>query len=742
VTARAATIDDLEEARAALRGGRRPEGVAPSSERAPTNVRGIRRCSSGAARAAREAAAAAELGPDEVRSCLSKADALFAELGERWGDPRGEESRLLVARGRHRLLGDRAALGDRRAPRERHRRGGARHGPRLRATGLRPTRGNRGILPQAESDLERALAADPEDPRIIEDLLVRPCPEGGSLAAPRQGGLWGGRKSLRRAWLTPPARLPLNIPSFDPDGIARSRWTASSWHARRAESLADMAPSHRSRYHRDGPRKALALRAHGRYRARGVRFCLPGLLDRRQHGPVAAAEQPSAPATFNAAPSQDAGFKAVQDERALATQKNDTLVKAYLDAARAAMQAQDYKRAEESVLQALQLRPQDPEGTELFKQVMGLQGVGLGLLEDTVAMVQNRRQLARQQQVLLVKDAYTKATHAEAQGELEAARIELEQAQLMVRYDAYETDFGALKADVDALLSDVRAKLDAKKKAAETDELRTAFDKLREQEAAQRAREEETIRNLLVAAIESFQRGQFDNAESQAKRVLTMQPGNTKAKELVEMAQQSRHLQWNDNNYRRRREETDRWMVEIRAAQIPMTDVLTWASHDEWEKISRRSKRGDFVDRALEANDSDAIRAIRAKLDNDTVNWDFGDAPQSFKEVVKLLRTANGINVVVDPEVANEKNEEQVTVTLRDYKLGGALRILLDGMKLNYMLRDDVLYITTAEKAMGKPIPRVYEVRDLTVSLPHFKAPMLQLRPGAAGRSRSQGGRR
>ena len=49
------------------------------------------------------------------------------------------------------------------------------------------------------------------------------------------------------------------------------------------------------------------------------------------------------------------------------------------------------------------------------------------------------------------------------------------------------------------------------------------------------------------------------------------------------------------------------------------------------------------------------------------------------------------------------------------------------------MLKDDVLYITTAEKAMGKAIPRVYDVRDLTVSLPHFKAPNLNLRPGGAG---------
>lgn len=167
VTSRLSTIEDLEEARAALRAGDGPKALRILGARADERS-GNPALLFWTARAAREAAAASGLGPDEIRACLAQADTLFAELGERWGDPRGEESRLLVARDRHRLLGDRAALGElvRRANGIVASGRGTALVYALRAFAYAES----GDLSQAESDLERALAADPEDPRIIEDL--------------------------------------------------------------------------------------------------------------------------------------------------------------------------------------------------------------------------------------------------------------------------------------------------------------------------------------------------------------------------------------------------------------------------------------------------------------------------------------------------------------------------------------------------------------------------------------------
>src|SRR5262245_37814204 len=71
----------------------------------------------------------------------------------------------------------------------------------------------------------------------------------------------------------------------------------------------------------------------------------------------------------------DRDFQRIQDEQRLRQDRDVVLMKAYLDAARGALAAQDAKKAEESVLQALKLRPNDPDALELFRQVMAVQGV-------------------------------------------------------------------------------------------------------------------------------------------------------------------------------------------------------------------------------------------------------------------------------------------------------------------------------------------------------------------------------
>lgn len=163
------TVEDLEEARGALRQGNAPKALrllkSHADERS-TNPALL----FWTARAARESASAEGLHVDERRACLVEADGYFAELGERFGDRRGEESRLLVARDRYRLGSDRSALQD----------------LVKRATGLVAAgqgtalvlalrayaRAESGDPAGAETDLVAALALDPEDPRIIEDLRV------------------------------------------------------------------------------------------------------------------------------------------------------------------------------------------------------------------------------------------------------------------------------------------------------------------------------------------------------------------------------------------------------------------------------------------------------------------------------------------------------------------------------------------------------------------------------------------
>jgi Flp pilus assembly secretin CpaC len=458
-------------------------------------------------------------------------------------------------------------------------------------------------------------------------------------------------------------------------------------------------------------------------------------------GACSSREDAAAPADSEAAAAAAAGAPAadlaaqeaakMQDERRLREEKTDVLVKAYLDAAQSYLDGQDYDRAERSVLQALMLRKDDGRAIELFRKTMELKGRKVETMEDVVDMMRNRRELARQQQIVNVRQQYVSATHDEAAGDFDAARKKLEDAELIMRYDPYETDFGASRADVADLLALVNRKLEASKRASESAEFEEAYRVMRGQEEEARRREDAMVRNLMIASLESFNRGDYDNAEHQAKKVVRMRPDHAKAKDVIEASKSARHVAWRERFLKARQDEFERWMIEIRDAQIPRTSLLEWADADKWAVINQRAKRGDHVERALD--DSPAVAAIRAKLANDIITVDYGETPAPFKDVVTSIRARTGINIVVDPEVMTEKGEELVALSLREHNLGETIKIILSNLKLAYVLEDEVMKITTEEKSLGAPLPRVYEVRDLTMMLPDFKAPNLNLRPGAVG---------
>ncbi len=448
--------------------------------------------------------------------------------------------------------------------------------------------------------------------------------------------------------------------------------------------------------------------------------------------PAAVAVETAVEVAVAPAADQDtAAFVREQEERRLSTQKQDLLVDSYLAAARQLVAGSDFEKAEASILQALQVRPTDVAGIEMLKQVRALQGHSVDTLEEMGTYITNKRALIRQQQLALVNDAWVKANQAHARKELDEARIELENAKLLMDYDPYQTDFGGARDDVNTMLARVNAELVSSRKAGEESAYRDAYDAMREQEDRRVAREAEQLRIMLVEAIESFQRQDFDNAELLARKVLAKDPRISKARELLDVCERARHAAWRASFFEQRREEYTRWLEQVRETQVPYTELLQMMDADRWEELGRKRRRGDAVDMAAE--DSEAIKIIKAKLANETVSIDYGAEPASFNDVIRNLRATQGLNIVVDSEARTAKGEEPVSLTLVNQRLGVVLKTILENLGLAHTFRDDVLYITTKEKAYGKTFPRIYEVRDLTVALPHFKAPDLTLRNSGTG---------
>lgn len=439
------------------------------------------------------------------------------------------------------------------------------------------------------------------------------------------------------------------------------------------------------------------------------------------------------PAPAGQAPQEarDPTFSGMQEERRLAEQRNALLVESFVLAARRHIANGDLDQAEAAALQALQVRGTDLEAIDLLRQVRVLKGDDIDATADMGVWIMNRRKLVRQAQVERVNDHYAKANRAYDSGNYGEAVSELNQANLIIEFDAYQTDFGPMAAQIPAMLTAAKNKLSQFQRSTEEANLREIWERQREDDLRERMKERELVGQMMVRAVESYIREDFDNAEVLARRVLDIEPGLVEARELLEGSKNARNAVWRRDYGLRRREKYQKWMQDVREAQIPFTELLTWPDRQDWLAMMKRRRAADTVSYALE--DSDAVKIIKAKLANESITIDYGADGAPFSDVIRDIRSRYGINIVISSDVMMEHGDAPVMDTYLDQNLGSVLRVLLGNMELAYTFRDEAMVITTKEKALGTPYPRVYEVRDLTISLPNFKAPDLTLRAGAAG---------
>ena len=93
---------------------------------------------------------------------------------------------------------------------------------------------------------------------------------------------------------------------------------------------------------------------------------------------------------------------------------------------------------------------------------------------------------------------------------------------------------------------------------------------------------------------------------------------------------------------------------------------------------------------------------------------DFTEEP--LENVVNFLQSEYDIPIQLDGPALDDAGltqDEAVTVNVRNVSLRSALRLLLKTNQLTYVIRDEVLIITTPEEAESELVVCVYDVRDL-----------------------------
>ena len=161
-------------------------------------------------------------------------------------------------------------------------------------------------------------------------------------------------------------------------------------------------------------------------------------------------------------------------------------------------------------------------------------------------------------------------------------------------------------------------------------------------------------------------------------------------------------------------------MHQVELSLIPFSDEppIVYPSAEKWEEISRspwRSFRSSAVDIAGKGKSKE--QRILDALEAD-VDLDYPETP--LKEVIEDLKERFNIPIVLATKKLEEAAinlETPVTVNFKQISLRAGLRNMLGELGLTYLIKDEVMQITTPEDAGSQLVTKVYRVGDLVVPI-------------------------
>lgn len=144
------------------------------------------------------------------------------------------------------------------------------------------------------------------------------------------------------------------------------------------------------------------------------------------------------------------------------------------------------------------------------------------------------------------------------------------------------------------------------------------------------------------------------------------------------------------------------------------------------EIMKRWEKREDSGKGILLNGRSGKSKELEQKLESN-VSLNFKDTP--LQQVVADLQSITGANVILQNGALQEagiRPETPLSLKVENVSLKSALNILLQDLKLTYVIKDEAFQITTQQHAKGKTQQKVYNVADLVVPVENHHLPTVQ----------------
>jgi general secretion pathway protein D len=161
-------------------------------------------------------------------------------------------------------------------------------------------------------------------------------------------------------------------------------------------------------------------------------------------------------------------------------------------------------------------------------------------------------------------------------------------------------------------------------------------------------------------------------------------------------------------------------MLSVEEASTPYDDrePLVFGDRKAWQDLSNRRLR--MLERETRRRSPEEIE-IQRNLQT-KVSVSFRDVP--LQDVLKTLADLADVPLFIDPQglaVEAVTSDQPVTLELsREIPLKSALMLILQPLRLGYVVENDVLKITSEGARSSKVYAVVYNVADLVIPIPNF----------------------
>lgn len=148
-------------------------------------------------------------------------------------------------------------------------------------------------------------------------------------------------------------------------------------------------------------------------------------------------------------------------------------------------------------------------------------------------------------------------------------------------------------------------------------------------------------------------------------------------------------------------------------------DPLKFPNQRDWENLSRRRLKGVGDPQShLSESEREIYRQLKAP-----VEVHFNNRP--LKDVMDTLSNLTSVNIFLDPlgmMAEGVTSDEPVTLNLsgKPISLKSALTLILEPLRLSWVIRNEVLKITSEQMKDSEVYPHVYNVADLVTPIPNF----------------------